>query len=212
VKGVGVNQLLELLVAYGPALLFTLAVLETSFVTGLFVPSGVATSLATVLALQGRVELVPMIVAATAGGAVGDSIGFWVGRCAGERALLGDGPWARRIAPGRAALERLYGKHPVYSVTVARLISFVRTMMPMAAGMSGLPYRTYLLYELVGLVGWTAMYVAIGVLARESWGVANQLVGVGGTAVFAVVGVSIWILMKRSDEAASDASAGDADA
>ena len=72
----GVNQLLELLVAYGPALLFTLAVLETSFVTGLFVPSGVATSLATVLALQGRVELVPMIVAATVGGAVGDSIGF----------------------------------------------------------------------------------------------------------------------------------------
>ena len=208
----GVNQLLELLVAYGPALLFTLAVLETSFVTGLLVPSGVATSLATVLALQGRVELVPMIVAATAGGAVGDSIGFWVGRRAGERALLGDGRWARRIAPGRAALERLYGKHPVYSVTVARLISFVRTMMPMAAGMSGLPYRTYLLYELVGLVGWTAMYVAIGVLARESWGVVTQLVGVGGTAVFAVVGVSIWIFMKRSDEVASDAPAGDADA
>ncbi len=208
----GVNQLLELLVAYGPALLFTLAVLETSFVTGLFVPSGVATSLATVLALQGRVELVPMIVAATVGGAVGDSIGFWVGRRAGERALLGDGRWARRIAPGRAALERLYGKHPVYSVTVARLISFVRTMMPMAAGMSGLPYRTYLLYELVGLVGWTAMYVAIGVLARESWGVVTQLVGVGGTAVFAVVGVSIWIFMKRSDEVASDAPAGDADA
>jgi undecaprenyl-diphosphatase len=209
---VGVNQLLELLVAYGPALLFTLAVLETSFVTGLFVPSGVATSLATVLALQGRVELVPMIVAATVGGAVGDSIGFWVGRRAGERALLGDRRWARRIAPGRAALERLYGKHPVYSVTVARLISFVRTMMPMAAGMSGLPYRTYLLYELVGLVGWTAMYVAIGVLARESWGVVTQLVGVGGTAVFAVVGVSIWIFMKRSDEVASDAPAGDADA
>jgi len=153
-----------------------------------------------------------MIVAATVGGAVGDSIGFWVGRRAGERALLGDGRWARRIAPGRAALERLYGKHPVYSVTVARLISFVRTMMPMAAGMSGLPYRTYLLYELVGLVVWTAMYVAIGVLARESWGVVTQLVGVGGTAVFAVVGVSIWIFMKRSDEVASDAPAGDADA
>jgi len=117
-----------------------------------------------------------MIVAATVGGAVGDPIGFWVGRRAGERALLGDGRWARRIAPGRAALERLYGKHPVYSVTVARLISFVRTMMPMAAGMSGLPYRTYLLYELVGLVVWTAMYVAIGVLARESWGVVTQLV------------------------------------
>ena len=96
----GVNQLLELLVAYGPALLFTLAVLETSFVTGLFVPSGVATSLATVLALQGRVELVPMIVAATAGGAVGDSIGFWVGRRAGERALLGDGRGLAESLPG----------------------------------------------------------------------------------------------------------------
>ena len=208
----GVNQLLELLVAYGPALLFTLAVLETSFVTGLFVPSGVATSLATVLALQGRVELVPNDRGRYSRRSGGRFHRVRVGRRAGERALLGDGRWARRIAPGRAALERLYGKHPVYSVTVARLISFVRTMMPMAAGMSGLPYRTYLLYELVGLVGWTAMYVAIGVLARESWGVVTQLVGVGGTAVFAVVGVSIWIFMKRSDEVASDAPAGDADA
>ena len=44
--------LLDLITVHGPWLLFLLAILETSFVTGLVVPSGVATSLATVVALE----------------------------------------------------------------------------------------------------------------------------------------------------------------
>ena len=65
-----VDWLLAQLPAWGPPFLFALATLETCFVTGLVVPSGVATSLATVLALQGSVELVPMLIAAFAGGAL----------------------------------------------------------------------------------------------------------------------------------------------
>ncbi len=206
------DQLYELLVAYGPVLLFVLAVLETSFVTGLVVPSGVATSVATVLALQGRVHLVPMIIAAAVGGALGDSIGFWIGRRVGVKALLGDGRWARRIAPRREALEDFFGRHPLYSVTVARLTSFVRTLMPMAAGMSGLPYRVYLPYELVGLVACTAMYVTVGVVARESWEVAIHMVGLGGAVVFVAGGVSIWMFMKRPAESPTPAPSGEADA
>ena len=75
-----VTTLLDLLPEYGPWLLFVLAVLETCFVTGLVVPSGVATSVATVLALEGHLTLVPVLLAAGAGGAVGDSLGFWVAR------------------------------------------------------------------------------------------------------------------------------------
>ena len=85
--------ILELLPAYGPWLLFVLAILETSFVTGLMVPSGLATSAATVLALQGRLELVPVIVAALCGGAIGDSLGFWIGRGWGKHVLAKDGRW-----------------------------------------------------------------------------------------------------------------------
>lgn len=199
--------LLELLPIYGPWLLFGLAVLETCFVTGLVVPSGMATSFATALALEGEVALAPMLVAAGAGGALGDTIGFWIGRTWGSRVLAGESRIARIARVRHARLSDFFGRHPIYSVSVGRLISFARTVMPMAAGMSELRYRTFLFFELIGLVGWVAIYVTIGWLAGESWEAAAQWVGVGGAVAFAVAGVVLWIVWRarRGRRAAPEA-------
>jgi len=190
-------RLIELLPAYGPWLLFVLAVLETSFVTGLVVPSGVATSVGTVLALEGALALPEVVLAALAGGWIGDSLGFWIGRAGGRRVLAGEGRVARMISARQSNVSRFLGRHPVYSVTVARLVSFVRTIMPMAAGMSHLPYSRFLGYEAVGLVGWAALYVGIGYVSRGSWRLATQLVGVGGAVAFIGAGAALWWVLRR---------------
>ncbi len=181
-----------MLSVHGVWVLFLLAALETSFLTGLFVPAGVATSIATILALNSGGSLWPVALAAAAGGSVGDSVGFWVGRWWGDRILSGDGIWARRLAPRRADLVDFQTKHPLFSVSVARLISFVRTLMPIAAGASGLSYRRFVPYEVLGLVGWTVLYVSIGVVGRESWMATVRWVGVGGAFVFVVVAMVLW--------------------
>lgn len=201
------TTIVELLPVYGPWLLFVLAILETCFVTGLVVPSGLATSAATVLALQGRIDFAPAVVAAVCGAAVGDSTGFWIGRAWGHRVLDTDGRWARALARPHAVVDDLFGKHPVYSVTVARLVSFVRSVMPMAAGMSDLSYRRYLAYDVPGVVAWGAMYVGIGLVARESWRAATRVVGVGGTVAFAVAGLVAWRLWRRAAAGRSVADA-----
>ena len=82
-------------------------------------------------------------------------------------------------------------------MSVARLVSFVRTVMPMAAGMTGIAYPRYLAYELLGLAGCVTLYVAIGVLAQESWQVATQLVGLGGALAFAAAGTVLWVAFWR---------------
>ena len=152
-----VPQLLDLIAVHGPWLLFLLAILETCFVTGLVVPSGLATSLATAVALEEGVTLLPVAAAATIGGSIGDSLGFWIGRKGRERWVEGSARWAGRVREIHAEASRIFGGHPFPSVTVARLISFVRTVMPMVAGMSPLPYPRYLSYELVGVVLWCAL-------------------------------------------------------
>jgi membrane protein DedA with SNARE-associated domain len=191
------DRLLEALPLYGPWLLFALATLETCFVTGLLVPSGVATSVGTVLALDGTLQLPAVVVAALAGGALGDSIGFWIGRKAGEQVLGGEGRAARVITLRHSAVRAWFGRHPLYSVTLARTVSLVRTIMPMAAGMSGLPYRRYLPYELTGLAFWAGLYVAIGVVAQEGWQVATRIVGAGTAAVFVAAGLVLWLTVRR---------------
>lgn len=190
-------RLAELLTAYGPWLLFAMAVLETSFITGLVVPSGLATSLATALALQGALELEPLILAAVLGGAVGDSVGFWVGRTAGAGVLSPQGRWGRLLHRRHRDLGAHLGRHPFFSVTLARLVSFVRTVMPMAAGMSDVRYPRFLAYDLPGVLAWACLYAGIGYLARESWHVAARILGVWGALAMVGVAVFFWWSLRR---------------
>lgn len=190
-------QVLQYLPDYGPWLLFVLAVLETCFLTGLVVPSGLATSMGTALALEGSMNLGSVVLAAAAGGATGDVLGYWIGRAAGERVMNGGGRWGRLAVERQAEMKSFFGRHPLYSVTLARLVSFARTLMPFFAGMSRIPFTRFLPYELVGLAGWVGLYVGIGALAQEGWEGAARVVGVGGAAAFAVAGVVLWTLFRR---------------
>lgn len=200
-----VPALFEQLAAHGPWLLFVMAILETCFVTGLVVPSGVATSVGTILALEGVIAFPAVVAAAVAGGFVGDSAGYWIGRLWGERILREDGRMRRFLGDRLDDVESLFGRHPVYSVTVARLISFVRTVMPMAAGMSGIAYPRYVPYEVVGLLGWAAIYVSIGFAGRGGWQLATRIFGLGGAVAFVVVSVvALLVVRRRSREAVAD--------
>lgn len=174
-----------------------MAVLETSFVTGLVVPSGLATALATALALQGALALKPLILAALVGGVVGDSVGFWVGRTAGAGVLSPRSRWGGLLEGRPRDLGARMGRHPFFSVTLARLVSFVRTLMPMAAGMSDLRYRTFLGYDLPGVLAWVSLYVGVGYLARESWQVAARILGLWGALAIVGVAVFLWWGLRR---------------
>jgi membrane protein DedA with SNARE-associated domain len=202
------DRVLELLPTYGPWVLFALTFLETSFVTGMVVPAGVATSMGVVLALEGELDLAHVVVAVLLGGAAGDTAGYWVGWFFGERVVAGEGWWGRLLRRRDPALDRWYGRNPAYSVTFARLISFVRTLMPMAAGVSGIGYSRFLAWDLLGVVGYLAIYAGVGYLARESWEVAARVVGVGGAAVFLAISVGVWVVLRRRGRARRAAAAG----
>jgi membrane protein DedA with SNARE-associated domain len=191
------SNFLALVEVHGEWMLFLLAVAETCFVTGLIVPSGVATSVATILAIDGHLSLPLVALAAAAGGWVGDSLGFWLGYAGGRRMAEGDGPFARAYRRRRKDADRIFAAHPLVSVSLARLVSFVRTLMPMAAGMSRMGYGRYLGFEALGLAGWLLLYMTVGWVAGESWELASRLLGVGGGAVFLVAVYVLWRLARR---------------
>jgi membrane protein DedA with SNARE-associated domain len=184
--------LVDLVEAYGPWALFVMAIAETSFVTGLVVPSGAAASVAAALSRDDPPTLVAIGASVVAGGWIGDMTGFWIGRRAGPTLLESRG-WAGEILrKNEATVGRFLGRHPLYSVTLARLVSFVRTLMPLSAGMSGMRTRTYIPFEALGVVLWAGLYVGIGVLAGESWERVTSMVGTGWLVVFSVVGLVLW--------------------
>jgi membrane-associated protein len=189
--------LLDLVTVHGPWIVFLLTFVETSFVTGFFVPASVATSIAAGLAVEDGTSVVPVALAALAGGGLGDSVGFWIGRAGRERWASGSGRFAQRVRSAQTRASGYLDGRPFLSVTVARVISFVRTIMPLAAGMSTLSYARFLPYELVGLLVWCAVYIAMGVSAGEGWVLAVRLFDARVVALTVVVIAGVWILVRR---------------
>lgn len=196
----------ELLLVVGPGLLFLMAVAETSMPVGLLVPAGVALALGAFLATQGHLPFADVLVASGVGGLVGDSLGYWLGRSGFSRLLSTPGRVARTARRYEGLTARIYRGSPLVSVSLARTVSFVRTLMPASAGMSGMAYPRFLLFDVLGVLAWLALYAGVGILAGESWRVASTLLGTGWAALLVLLGVTGWViarLHRRRGETAS---------
>lgn len=190
------EELVRLIRVYGPPVLTVLAFLETSFITGLVVPAGVALSLAAFMAASGAFPLLPSVVAAVLGAFLGDSAGFWIGRKAGRRVLSHRGLPGRLLAGHRGRLRRLLEAPPWISVTLARVVAFVRTLMPVAAGAGTMRYHRFLAWDAIGIALWALTYAAVGYLAGDSWQRLSRVVGAGWSVLF-LSGVLAAFLARR---------------
>ncbi len=194
------HALVVLLVTYGPWLIFAATALETAAFLGLIVPAEAMVLLGAVLAQRGVLELSDVAMATVFGAFTGDQAGYLLGRIGGGRVAARPDGWLGRVW-GRYAQRSalLFQRHSTIAVTLARFVSFVRTLMPWFAGMSRLPYGRFLCCDLVGIVGWSAASIAAGYLAAESW---QQVVHWFGTAtalalVALVLGTASLLRLRR---------------
>lgn len=101
--------------------------------------------------------LVTLFVAATAGVSVGYAFGYRWGR------KLFDRPNSRFFKQENLRhAESFYEKHGGKTIILARFIPIVRTFAPIVAGIGRMPYRKFLVYNLVGGAGWVALLVGAG--------------------------------------------------
>jgi dephospho-CoA kinase len=187
----------ELLLLAGPWLLAGMAWLETSLPVGLMVPAGLALALGTFLAQEGLLSLPEVLVASGGGALAGDWTGYWLGRLRGTSVFHRvPGPVGRLVRRYDAPTGALIRRRPFWAVTVGRTVSFVRTLMPAAAGRSHLPFGRFVAFDLIGVTAWLALYVGVGIVAGASWRAASGLVGTGW-ALVAVVGVTVAVVVAR---------------
>ena len=181
----------------GPWALLVLTAAETVFLTGLVVPASVATAFGAFLAAEGLLSLPAVAAFAATGALLGDNLGFWIGRRYGPGLLRGDGRFRALARRHEARTDALFRGHPIYAVTFARLVSFVRTLMPLAAGMSSIGYARYVVYDVLGVLGWLTAYCAAGYLAGQSWRWVAGVMGTGWAVAFAVGGLVWWWIARR---------------
>ena len=191
------RDIVALLLGIGPWVVFVVVAVETAAFVGLLVPAEATVLIAAFLADRGYFEFGDIAAAALGGALLGDQCGYLLGRLGGTRMVAHDSrsAWSRY----EPAASGLFRRHSALSVTLARFLSFVRTLMPWFAGMSRMPYGRYLVFDLLGVLGWGLGSIALGYVVGESWRLAASTLGtVSGITigVLAVVGL-VFLYHKR---------------
>jgi membrane protein DedA with SNARE-associated domain len=131
---------------YGIVLLGTLLEGETVLV------------LAGFAAHQGYLQLPWVIVAATVGGFLGDQCCFLLGQRFGDR-------FCRRfptLEPGITRVTQLLDRHNRLVILSIRFFYGLRTVGPMAIGMSTVPWQRFLVLNLLGAILWGTAFASLG--------------------------------------------------
>lgn len=185
------------------ALVFAFPALEASVFLGVIIPGEVAVVLGGVLANQHKLSLPAVLAAAIAGAILGDSLGYLVGERYGER-LLGLLP-KRLVKPEQVkrtedTVRRLGGK----AVFVGRFTVALRALVPGIAGMSHLPYRTFLPWNVLGGASWATAFVVLGYLAGSQYQRLERYANYVGLGLLALI---VGYLLLRHRRAAGSGAA-----
>ncbi|MCU1593755.1 MAG: hypothetical protein JWO12_1147 [Frankiales bacterium] len=162
------DRILLLPPAVALLLVFALPALEASAFVGFVVPGEIGVLLGGVLANQGKLPLWAVLVAGIGGAILGDSVGYWVGKRWGE-ALLSKIPnrilRQEHVTRAEDSIRRNGGK----AVFVGRFTAALRVLIPGLSGMSHVPYRKFLLWNVAGGVLWASGFVLLGYLAGSQY-------------------------------------------
>jgi membrane protein DedA with SNARE-associated domain len=141
--------------SWGALALFAIVALES---VGAPVPGESGVIAASLLALQGELSIIHVVLAAFLGAIVGDSIGFLIGRRYGTAVLDRFGHLVGLTPERRRDFEARYQTHGTYVVATARFVVVLRQLNGLLAGANRMPYRRFLAADLVGSAAWTAVW------------------------------------------------------
>ena len=134
-----------------------------------------------VIAGQGEIDLLPLIGLVWVCAVLGDTTSFFIGRGLGRRFLERHGPRVKITHERLEQVEGYFDRHGGKTILIGRFIGLVRALAPFIAGASGLPYRRFLPFSIVGTGLWATAFCVLGYVFWRSF---DKVAHVAGQAVF----------------------------
>ena len=181
-----------------------LAFLETGAFVGLVFPGETAVVLAGAIAGNGTTSIVVTIAVVWVSAWLGDTASFYIGRRLGKDFILQHGSRVR-ITPERfAQVEDYFGRYGGRTILIGRFIGIVRALAPFIAGSSGMTYRGFAPYSILGTGLWAAAFSLLGYVLAENIERAEDLASRGififGGTIAILVGGYLAIRYMRVAE------------
>lgn len=188
----------------GLYLLLFIIFAETGILIGFFLPgdpilfiSGVIIANMSSGAEQPVLTLVYWMVLISIAAIAGNFVGYWCGKYFGHRLLKMKDNWLYKKEYIYRAQE-FYEKHGGGAIIIARFLPMVRTFAPIVAGIVGMNFRRFALYNIVGGIIWVVSLMTLGYLLGENlWVQRNLEYVIMGIVVLATAPVLIKLLKGK---------------
>jgi membrane protein DedA with SNARE-associated domain/membrane-associated phospholipid phosphatase len=163
------------------ALVGVMAFLETGAFVGLIAPGEFTVIIGGVIAGQGTISVILLLGIVWLCCVLGDSASFFVGRRLGRAFLERHGPRVAITHERLAQVDDYFARHGGKTILIGRFIGIVRAVAPFVAGSSGLRYRSFLPYSVIGTGLWGTFYTLLGYFFYQSF---DKVAGYAGRATF----------------------------
>ena len=140
-------------------------VIETGLLVGFFLPGDSLLFTAGVFAAQPEpfAPLWLLLITIPLAAIIGDQLGYLIGRRAGPAVFHRTS--AKRIGPHQLEQSRqFFDRYGPRTVLLARFVPVARTIAPVMAGASGMRYRTFAVYNVIGGIVWGIGVPTLGYL------------------------------------------------
>lgn len=180
---------------------------EAAILVGMVLPGETALLVAGVFCAHHKLNLGIMIAVAVVCAIAGDSVGFEFGKVFGpslRRSRLGVFVGERRWS----LVDGFLHKHGGKAVLIGRLTALFRALVPSMAGMSGMRYRTFLVWNVIGGLIWAPGCVLLGYAFSKSLSVVGKTLTYAPLVILVlVVGVIIALHIRRRRREADEGEA-----
>jgi len=144
------------------------AFLEACVGIGLFVSGVVLLSVCTILYVEQIAALPQLLALAFCGAALGDHSGYYIGRWLGPR--FHQSRFAQKRVEILAKVEKRMIKNAGFAILFGRLMTPIRSVVPLLTGVSGMSRLRYTVYDLLACVIWVAGLGFLVVGLDKIWG------------------------------------------
>lgn len=132
----------------------------------------------------------------------GNLVGYWLGRKYGRRLFKDDARYLSTENMHKS--EDFFRRYGGIALVLARFVPFVRTFVPIIAGIGKQHFRTFLIWNMIGAALWIGAFMLAGVLLGDIPLVANnvELIAIAIVAISVLPMVISFIKARASKKAA----------
>ena len=133
----------------------------------------------------------------TLGNIVGDNIGYWLARKYGKAVLCRIGFRKILNSSKYKAVEARIQKRPGFLIFISRFEVFSNLAVNIICGLGEVPYKKYIVFEVVGEFLQVLTYCSIGYLVGDNWQSISALISRFLLLILLVAALFVVIFWKK---------------